>query len=172
MVPQWSFSAHKHDTISAPGRQDTLLTGPLSMHKGRYKSRKGWSQPGVFGKAEIPSFPVVAVSLLFIHCPKVTVNHRMEKIGMDFCRGCPCQHPFKGIYPLSAGIPCQVPYTPLLMLPKIRPLPHPMQKWPPHSKTPANICPLQYPLQHFTLLSPARALSLQTSMINVLADYR
>ena len=46
---------------------------------------------------------------------------------------------------LFAGIPCQVPYKPLPLLTKICPLPRPMQKWSPHSNTPAKIHPLSKP---------------------------
>ena len=84
-------------------------------------------------------------------------HHRTEKVGMDFCRGRPCQHPFKGIYPRFAGIPCQVPYKPLLLLTKIRPLPRPMQKWSPHSNTPAKIHPLSKPPATFYPATPCQS---------------
>ena len=42
--------------INAPGGQDTLLTGPSRIQKGRYKSRKGWSWPGVLVETKITSF--------------------------------------------------------------------------------------------------------------------
>ena len=41
---------------------------------------------------------------------------------MDFCRGHPCQHLFKGIYPLLSVSPAKSPpYKPLLLLTKLSP---------------------------------------------------
>ena len=59
MASQRSLPVREHDTISAPGRQCTLLTGSLLTQQGRYKNRKGWPSPGAYEKAKIPSFATV-----------------------------------------------------------------------------------------------------------------
>ena len=57
---------NEHDTISAPGRQYTLLTGSLPIQQGRHKSsRKGWPRLGAFAKATIPSCAAVVVVMLY-----------------------------------------------------------------------------------------------------------
>ena len=63
--------------------------------------------------------PHAARSPTFFACPPTRPAHLLgsssrsvhctEKVGMGFCRGRPCQHPCKEIYPLFACIPCQVP---------------------------------------------------------------
>ena len=83
MSSRQSFVVQEREKINTPGRQDTLLTASLPMQKGRYKCRKGWSRPGVFGKAKISSFATVVVPPLFIRCPKVTVNYNLGRdVGM------------------------------------------------------------------------------------------
>ena len=62
MASQWSLPVHEHDTISAPGRQYTLLTGSSPIPQRRYKSRKGWPRPGAYWKAKTPSFGAVVVA--------------------------------------------------------------------------------------------------------------
>ena len=44
---------------------------------------------------------VVGLSSELLHCT--------EKVGMDLCRGRPCQHPFKGICPLFCRYPLPSP---------------------------------------------------------------
>ena len=60
---------HEHETINAPGRQDTLLTGPSRIHEGRYKSRKGWPWSGALVEAKITYlvWPGVVVESLSAH---------------------------------------------------------------------------------------------------------
>ena len=92
------------------------------------------------------------------------IYHCTEKVGMDFCRGRPCQHPCKEIYPLFAGIPCQVPYKPLPLLTKIRPLPRPIQKWTPHSKTHSKILTLSKTPAKCSPATPCQSTPLQASL--------
>ena len=61
MASRRSLSAHEHETMNAPYRQDTILTGYSPIQQGRYKSRKGLPRPGAFGKAKIPSITAAVV---------------------------------------------------------------------------------------------------------------
>ena len=61
MVSRRSLSAHEHETMNAPCRQDTILTGSSPIQQGRYKSRKGLPRPGAFGKTKIPSITAAVV---------------------------------------------------------------------------------------------------------------
>ena len=51
-----SLPVHEYENINATGGQDTLLTCPSRIQKGRYKSRKGWPWSGALVEAKITSF--------------------------------------------------------------------------------------------------------------------
>ena len=81
MASQRLLPVHGHKTINASDRKNTLLTGPSSTQKGRYKHRKGWSRPAAFGKVKVPSFAVDVVSPPLGRRPEVTVILDFERDG-------------------------------------------------------------------------------------------
>ena len=83
-----SLSAHEHETMNAPCRKITILTGPSPIQQGRYKSRKGLPRLGPFGKAKFPSFAAIVVAT----SPQMTVGKQFwRRLGDDEhepMRGC------------------------------------------------------------------------------------
>ena len=72
---------HEYEKINAPGGQDTLLTGPSRIQKGRYKSRKGWPWSGALVETKITPFVPVILSPSFIRRPQATVILDFEPDG-------------------------------------------------------------------------------------------
>ena len=57
-----SLPVHEYEKINAPGGQDTLLTAPSRIQKGRYRSGKGWPWSGALEETKMTLFTVVILS--------------------------------------------------------------------------------------------------------------
>ena len=82
-----AWVTYDHESVNHPvvacrcGRQYTLLTGPSSVQKGRYRRGKGWPRPGALGKAKTLSFLAVVLPPTWCRRPQATVILDFEGEG-------------------------------------------------------------------------------------------